>query len=112
MYYTKEQITELKELDVIQHFNTALDSDYKRGTSSTQDNKVADIYDAATGGKVNRNFSCKSCVFNLYRNAGELYRKTLEWQKKENLRKAREAKELKKINNTNENNNESDKLDK
>lgn len=88
--YSKEQIAELKKLDVIQHFKTALDSDYKRGTSSIQDNKVADIYDAATGGKVSRNFSCKSCVFNLYRKAGELYRETLEWMKKE--------KELKKKN--------------
>ena len=88
--YSKEQIAELKKLDVIQHFTTALDSDYKRGTSSIQDNKVADIYDAATGGKVSRNFSCKSCVFNLYRKAGELYRTTLEFMKKE--------KELKKKN--------------
>lgn len=88
--YTKEQIAELKKLDVIQHFKTVLDSDYKRGTSSIQDNKVADIYDAATGGKVSRNFSCKSCVFNLYRKAGELYNATLEWMKKE--------KELKKKN--------------
>ena len=102
--YTKEQIAELKKLDVIQHFTTALDSDYKRGTSSVQDNKVADIYDAATGGKVSRNFSCKSCVFNLYRKAGELYRETLEFMKKE--------KELKKKNKDNENNNKSDKLDK
>lgn len=90
--YSKEQIAELKKLDVIQHFKTVLDSDYKRGTSSTQDNKVADIYDAATGGKVSRNFSCKSCVFNLYRDAGKLYRESLEYQMKENLKKAREAK--------------------
>ena len=102
--YTKEQIAELKKLDVIQHFTTAIDSDYKRGTSSIQDNRVADIYDAATGGKVSRNFSCKSCVFNLYRKAGELYRETLEFMKKE--------KELKKKKVDNKNNNESDKLDK
>ena len=102
--YTKEQIAELKKLDVIQHFTTALDSDYKRGTSSIQDNKVADIFDAATGGKVSRNFSCKSCVFNLYRKAGELYRETLEFMKKE--------KELKKKNKDDGKNNKSDKLDK
>ena len=102
--YTKEQIEELKKLDVIQHFKTAVDSDYKRGTSSAQDTKVADIYDAATGGKVSRNFSCKSCVFNLYRKAGELYRETLEFMKKE--------KELKKKNKDNGNNNKSDKLGK
>lgn len=88
--YTKEQIAELKKLDVIQHFKTVLDSDYKRGTSSVQDTALADIYDAATGGKVSRNFSCKSCVFSLYRKAGELYRETLEFMKKE--------KELKKKN--------------
>ena len=41
---------------------------------------------------------CKSCVYNLYRNAGELYRKSIEFQKKENMRKAREAKEAKKNN--------------
>ena len=65
---------------------------------------MADIYDAATGGKVSRNFSCKSCVFNLYRKAGELYRETLEFMKKE--------KKLKKKKVDNENNNKSDKLDK
>ena len=81
--YTKEQIAELKKLDVIQHFTTALDSDYKRGTSSVQDNKVADIYDAATGGKVSRNFSCKSffiknlfslcnCLISYFRNSNQI----------------------------------------
>lgn len=109
MYYTKEQMEELKELDVIQHFNTTLDSEYKRGTSSLQDNKVADIYDAATGGKVSRHFGCKSCVFNLYKSAGELYRKTLEHNKKEQMRKAREAKELKKRKAAETNNNNTEK---
>ena len=95
-YYTNEQIKKLKELDVIQHFNTVLDSEFKRGTTSLQDNAVADIYDEATGGKVSRTFSCKSCVYNLYRNAGKLYRQSLDFQKKENMRKAREAKQNKK----------------
>lgn len=98
MYYTNEQIKTLKKIDVIKHFDTVLDSQFKRGTTSEQDNTVADIYDAATGGKVSRTFACKSCVYNLYRNAGELYRKSIEFQKKENMRKAREAKEAKKNN--------------
>lgn len=92
MYYTKEQILKIRELDVVKHFNTVLDSQYKRGTTSVQDTALADIYDAATGKKVSRNFNCKSCVFNLYRDAGKLYRETIEFQLKENLKKAREAK--------------------
>ena len=91
-YYTQEQIKTLKDLDVIKHFNTVLDSDYKRATSSEQDNTVADIYDAVTGGKVSRTFACKSCVYNLYRDAGRIYRNTLAHIQCENLKKAREAK--------------------
>jgi len=100
--FSKEQIQQLKKIDVIQHFNTVLDSQYKRGTTSIQDTTLADIYDAATGKKISRNFSCKSCVYNLYRDAGKLYRESLEYQKKENLKKAREAKANKqKVENEN-----------
>lgn len=120
-FYTKEQIKQLEDLGAVQHFNSVLDSQYKRGTSNDLDNQVADIYDAATGGKVQRTFACKTCVMNLYRNAGQLYRKTLQYfkqkqaeQQREQLRKAREAKEAKKRelsikdnpdNTPNENNN-------
>lgn len=103
MYYTNEQIKTLKKLDVIKHFDTVLDSQFKRGTTSEQDNLVADIYDAATGGKVSRTFACKSCVYNLYRKAGELYRESLAHIKSENMRKAREAK-----NNKNKDNKENE----
>lgn len=99
-YFTPEQIKQLKELDVIQHFNTVLDSEYKRGTTSLQDNGVADIYDEATGGKVSRHFNCKTCVYNLYRNAGNLYRQSLDYIKKESMKKARDAKNKKKDKET------------
>lgn len=97
-YYTKEQLKQIEELGVIQHFNTVIDSDYKRGTTAHQNETLADIYDAATGGKVSRHFGCKTCIMNLYRNAGQLYRKTLEYNKQkqaEQLKKAREAKNKK-----------------
>ena len=97
MYYTKEQLKELKDLNVIQHFDTVLDSQYKRGTFKETDNKVADIYEAATGKKISRNFGCKICVYNLYRDAGKLYRESIKFYKTENIRKAREAKEKNKI---------------
>lgn len=95
-YYSKEEIKKLKELDVIQHFDTVLDSQFKRGTFTTTDNAVADIYEEATGTKVSRQFSCKSCVFNLYKNAGILYRESEKFYKQEAMRKAREAKQNKK----------------
>lgn len=100
--FSKEQIQQLKKIDVIKHFDTVLDSDYKRGTTSEQNNMVADIYDAATGGKVSRNFGCKSCIYNLYRNAGKLYRQSLDFQKKESMRIAREAKAQKAANKNKE----------
>lgn len=90
--YTKEEMKKLKELDVIQHFDTVLDSQFKRGTFTTTDNAVADIYEEATNTKVARNFTCKSCVFNLYKNAGILYRESEKFYKQEAMRKAREAK--------------------
>ena len=97
--YTKEQLKELKELDVIKHFDTVLNSDYKRGTIRTVDEKVADIYENATNTKVLRNFTCKSCVFNLYKLAGLLYRTSVKYYQDENLKKARETKQIKKNNN-------------
>lgn len=102
-YFNKEQIKQLKDADVIRHFDTVLDSDYKRGTTDAQNQLVADLYDEVTGGKVSRSFGCKSCVFNLYRNAGTLYRQSLDFQKKENMRIAREAKQNKKDKPINEN---------
>lgn len=98
MYYTKEQIARLKEIGAVQHFDTVLDSEFKRGTSSSVDNEVADIYDAATGGKVSRSFACKSCVYNLYQKAGLLYRQSVEALKRDNLQKARDAKSEKEKN--------------
>ena len=94
--YTKEQIKKLKELDVIQHFNTVLNSDYKRGTFKATDEAVANIYEQASGNKVSRNFSCKLCVFNLYRDAGKLYFESEKYWKQEAMKKAREAKQNKK----------------
>lgn len=97
--FSREQIKQLKELDVIQHFNTVLDSQFKRGTFTSIDNAVADIYEAATGTKVSRQFTCKTCVFNLYKQAGELYRLSEKFYKEENLKKAREAKQNKEKEN-------------
>ena len=94
--YTKEQMQTLKKMGAVEHFNTVLDSQYKRGTIKSENELVADIYDAATNTKIQRNFSCKSCVFNLFKLAGELYRKSELYYKQEAMKKAREAKQNKK----------------
>lgn len=94
-YFSKEQINELKALDVIKHFDTAIDSNYKRGTTRDIIVRVADIYDEATGNKVTRNFNCGSCVLNLFKTAGKLYRESVLYHKQEQMRKAREAKKKK-----------------
>ena len=106
-FYTNEQIKRLKDADVIKHFDTVIDSQFKRGTTSAQDNLVADIYDEATGGKTSRSFACKSCVYNLYLKAGQLYRDSVKKIKADNLQKARDAKKEKQNNKVEkENNNE------
>ena len=93
--FTKEQIKELKNLDVIQHFDTVLNSEYKRGTFKSTDEKVMEIYNKATGSSEIRNLNCKICVYNLYRDAGLLYRESVDYYKNENMKKAREAKQKK-----------------
>ena len=63
--------------------------------------ETADIYEEATGIKLQRNFNCKSCVFNLYKNAGILFRQSELYYKQENMRKAREKKNNKIKDNKN-----------
>lgn len=82
IHYTREQMKQLEDLDVINNFMTATVSDYKRGTLRSQDEKVADIYQAATGISPNRNFGCSVCSFRLYRDAGTLYYESKKfWEK-------------------------------
>lgn len=102
--YTKKQLDRLKELDVIQHFTTVINSQYKRGTFRHVDEEVADIYENASGKKIQRNFTCKSCVFNLYKVAGELYFESEKYYKQKNLDNLKKARTVKKQNKENNNN--------
>ena len=96
IHYTKEQLKTLEDLNVVQNFMTATVSDYKRGTLRKQDEAVADIYEQATGIKVNRNFGCSVCCFRLYRDAGTLYYSSKTyWENADRMQKARDAKKKK-----------------
>lgn len=91
-HYSREQMKQLEDADVVQHFMTATVSDYKRGTTSRQNTLVADIYDEVTGLKVSRNFGCSVCCFRLYRDAGNLYFASQTfWAKYDKARETREA---------------------
>lgn len=75
MTFTKEQLEILKEAEP--HFLTAK-SGYVRYASRELSNKVADTYFQATGQIIPKNWSCGTCVLNLYRKVGWFYFKDLE----------------------------------
>lgn len=93
--FSREQIKELKALGAVEHFDTILNSDFKRGTPHAMNVRVAELLDAARGQVVNRNLSCRSCVYELYKQAGRLYYDSLAEIQKENMEKARAAKKAK-----------------
>ena len=82
--YSKEQIKELEKIgQTVKHFATVTQSGFKRGSLIKEDNAVADIYEKATNTKVERNFGCKSCNYNFYKKAAELYYQSKKFYEEE-----------------------------
>lgn len=75
MTFTDAQLEILKEAEP--HFKTS-QSGYVRYASRELSNKVADTYFQATGQIIPKNWSCGTCVLNLYRKVGWFYFKDLE----------------------------------
>ena len=75
MTFTKEQLEILKEAEP--HFLTAK-SGYVRYATRALHTLVADTYFQATGQKIPANWSCGTCILNLYRKVGYFYFKDLE----------------------------------
>lgn len=73
--FNKNELKKLKEAEP--YLVSAVKSGYKLGTSNRLDNIVADCYEALTGKVVKRNFNCGKCVYNLYREVGEIYLKSI-----------------------------------
>ena len=69
--FTNEEIEELSKWE--KHFRTAVLSNYKRGTLRTDDARIAEIYENATGEKINKNFGCGICSLNFYKKVGNKY---------------------------------------
>lgn len=80
MTFTKEQLEKLKEAEV--YFEQATHG-YVRFAPRALHTLVADTYFEATGQKIPANWSCSTCVLNLYRKVGAIYfndKKELEKQ--------------------------------
>lgn len=76
-YFTKEQIEKLKSFE--HHFYTAVYENYKRASAASDNDYVADLFEKTTGGKLNRNWSCGTCVLNAYKAVGKLYYESKEY---------------------------------
>lgn len=81
-YFTKDEIATLKKAET--YFYTATKENYKRASTSSLNNLVADIYEKVTGNRVNRNWTCGTCVLNCYKAAGALYYESIRyWEEKD-----------------------------
>lgn len=72
--FTKEEMERLSGLEP--HFNTAVNFGFKRNTTKAENDMIADIYEAAGGTGIRRNWACSHCVYAAYKLVGEWYFKT------------------------------------
>ena len=86
MTFTQSQLEILKEAEVF--FEQATHG-YVRYAPRTLHTLVADTYFEATGQKIPANWSCSTCVLNLYRKVGSIY-----FKDKEELEKNQASNEL------------------
>lgn len=94
--FTKEQIEALKFME--KDFHTVLDLKYKRNNSRAEMEKITSIYEEATHEKINKDFACNVCQYNIVAKVGELYRKSVAYWAEEDAKK--ELKEEVKVEET------------
>lgn len=94
--FTKEQIEALKFME--KDFHTVLDLKYKRNNSRAEMEKIASIYEEATHEKINKDWACNVCQYNIVAKVGELYRKSVAYWAEEDAKK--ELKEEVKVEET------------
>lgn len=83
MIFNKEQLTALYDAEI--HFKSATTQGIVKNCPRWLVDKVADIYEDATGSKVNRNWGCSVCVFNFLCLVGKIYFKDLQTQGENNI---------------------------
>lgn len=94
--FTKEQIEALKFME--KDFHTVLDLKYKRNNTRAEMEKISSIYEEATHEKINKDWACNVCQYNIVAKVGELYRKSIAYWAEEDAKK--ELKEEVKVEET------------
>lgn len=94
--FTKEQIEALKFME--KDFHTVLDLKYKRNNTRAEMEKISSIYEEATHEKINKDWACNVCQYNIVAKVGELYRKSVAYWAEEDAKK--ELKEEVKVEET------------
>ena len=69
--FDEKQVELLSKYEPV--FNTVTYQQYKRGTTAKQNEFIADMLENVTGKPVNRNFSCNSCLYNLWLSVARIY---------------------------------------
>lgn len=90
--FTKEQIEALKFME--KDFHTVLDLKYKRNNTRAEMEKIASIYEEVTHEKINKDWACNVCQYNIVAKVGELYRKSIAyWAENEEVKEEIKVKE-------------------
>lgn len=71
---TKDDINALKPMEI---YFRQIRQNYKRASSVKEDMVVSEIYTKLTG-KVEKNFACGQCSFNMYKTVGTAYWEALK----------------------------------
>ena len=71
---TKDEINSLKKVEI---YFKQIREGYKRCSSVKEDTMVSEIYTKLTG-KVEKNFACGQCSFNMYKVVGDAYFEALK----------------------------------
>lgn len=74
--FDEKQVELLSKYEPV--FNTVTYQQYKRGTTAKQNEFVADMLETVTGKPANRNFSCNSCLYNLWVSVARIYYSSVE----------------------------------
>lgn len=77
--FSIEQLEQLYPAEI--HFNNVIKNHNLRSAPRWLTEQIARIYTETTGQKLPSNYSCNTCVYNIYAKIGELYfRSKLYWE--------------------------------
>ena len=81
--FDEKQVELLSKYEPV--FYTVTYQQYKRGTTAKQNEFIADMLENVTGKPANRNYSCNSCLYNLWLSVARIYYSSVEALKNNNV---------------------------